>query len=305
MPSSTEQGSTNPGLRIGVAGIAGSWSTEALADALAARTGTRIVFDLSQVACDLDTGRVRANGVTLDGLDAVIVKKVAADMSPTVLDRLEMLRFVEAMGVPVFSPPDAMIRMVDRLACTVTLRKAGIPMPPTVVTADLAEAVDAVRGFGRAVLKPLYSTKARGMLVIEDGTGPDVEQALRDYQRDNPVMYIQKMIALPGQDLGLVFLGGKYLATYARVSAGNAWNTTIRAGGRYAPYEPSPAIIEIAERAQAAFGLSFTSVDLVESDDGPMVFEVSAFGGFSGLRDGLGIDGAQAYADYVIGQIAT
>ena len=40
-------------LKIGVIGIPGKWSTEALADAIEARTGFRRVIDMGAVALDL------------------------------------------------------------------------------------------------------------------------------------------------------------------------------------------------------------------------------------------------------------
>ena len=52
---------------------------------------------------------------------------------------------------------------IDRLACTVTLRLGEIPLPPTVITEDIDQAAAAVERFGTAVLKPLYTSKARGM----------------------------------------------------------------------------------------------------------------------------------------------
>jgi tetrahydromethanopterin:alpha-L-glutamate ligase len=39
---------------------------------------------------------------------------------------------------------------------------------------------------------------------------------------------------------------------------------------------------------------------VVETREGPVVFEVSAFGGFRGLEDACGIDAAGAYADHAI-----
>ena len=60
-----------------------------------------------------------------------------------------------------------MLRLVDRLSCTVGLRIAGIPMPDTRVTEDPGCAVAAVEAFGSAVFKPLFSTKARGMTLVE------------------------------------------------------------------------------------------------------------------------------------------
>jgi ribosomal protein S6--L-glutamate ligase len=41
-------------------------------------------------------------------------------------------------------------------------------------------------------------------------------------------------------------------------------------------------------------------VDVAEAADGPIVFEVSAFGGFRGLWEGCGIDAAGLYAGYIL-----
>ncbi|MCG8670311.1 MAG: hypothetical protein MI867_12910, partial [Pseudomonadales bacterium] len=88
--------------------------------------------------------------------------------------------------------------------------------------------------------------------------------------------------------------------TYARVSQSDAWNTTINSGGKYAHHEPTQEIIDLACRAQAPFEMDFTTVDVAETNDGPIVFEVSAFGGFRGALEGAGIDAANLYTDYVI-----
>jgi tetrahydromethanopterin:alpha-L-glutamate ligase len=287
-------------LKIGVVGTVGGWSSESLADRVAERTGFRLLVDMKHVSARLDEGRVSFADHDLCTLDALIIKKAGDLYNAHMLDRLELLRFVEKQGVAIFSKPLSILRLLDRLSCTVTLAGGGIPMPPTEVTEDIKHAVAAVRRFGRAVVKGLYSTKARGMLLLA-AEDPELEDKLWGFQEsNNPVLYIQKMLKLPGRDLGITFLGGKYLGAYARVKGGDAWNTTIHSGGHYERYEPDPKIVALAHRAQALFDLDFTGVDVVETEDGPMVFEVSAFGGFSGLRDGCDIDAAARYADYVI-----
>lgn len=287
--------------RIGVVGIPGKWSTETLADAVEQRTGFRQVIDMSKVELDLKENRLLFDGRDLCQLQGLMVKKISAEYNPNTLDRLELLRVAERAGVRVFSGAGNMLRLVNRLSCTITLRNAGIPMPETRVSEAVDAAMAAVKDFGSAVFKPLFSTKARGMCVI-DADQPDarIKSAIEKFQQDNPMMYIQRKIDLPGRDLGMVFLGGQYLGTYARVSQGEAWNTTIHSGGRYAPYSPPQEIIDLARRAQAPFDMDFTTVDVAESDDGPIVFEVSAFGGFRGALEGAGIDAAAAYTGYVL-----
>jgi len=291
--------------KIGVVGIPGKWSTETLADAVEQRTGFRLVIDMGKVELDLQENRLLFEDPDLCRLGGLIVKKISAEYSPNTLDRLELLRIAEHAGVQVFSGAENMLRLIDRLSCTVTLRNADIPMPDTRVTEDVDAAMAAVRKFGSAVFKPLFSTKARGMCIIDaDQPDDEIRAAIQAFQTSNPMMYIQRKIDLLGHDLGMVFLGGEYLGTYARVSQSDAWNTTIHSGGRYEAYSPPKEIIDLAYRAQAPFGMDFTTVDVAETADEPIVFEVSAFGGFRGALEGAGIDAAAAYTNYVLEKLS-
>lgn len=289
------------GFRIGVVGTRGGWSTERLADAVEEATGHRWIVEMRRTRLDLESGQVTCEGVDLGQLDALIIKKLGASYSPDLLDRLEILRWLHARGLKIFSSPESIRLVLDRLSCTIGLRLAGVPMPPTTITEDPEEALAALDRYGEAVFKPLFTSKARGMCLIAAGDG--AREEIESYRRVNPVMYIQQRVSIPGRDLGIVFLGGEYLTTYARGKELGAWSTTTAFGGRYEPYAPDPAIIELARRAQAPFGLDFTCVDVVETGGEPLVFEVSAFGGFRGLLAAGGIDAARAYTTYVLGRL--
>ena len=288
--------------RIAVVGVPGGWSSELLADTVGEKTGFRLLVDPADMAVDLASGSVMCQGYDLAAMDAVMVKKVGPAYSADLMDRLEMLRLVARSGVPMFSDPERIMRMIDRLSCTVTLRLGNIPMPDTVVTESVDLACQAVARFGRAVFKPLYTSKARGMVVVENN---DVarDEILSFQNNGNPVMYIQRMVEHMGKDLGVTFLGGRYLATYARAGSEKSWNTTTRSGGMYQPYDPPREIVDLAQRAQDLFGLDFTCVDVVETPDGPKVFEVSAFGGFRGLLVANGIKVNELFVDHVLARI--
>ncbi len=285
-------------LKIAVVGTPGGWSSERLADALEERCGFRLLIDLKELVFDLERLKVSFRGLDLSKLDALVIKKLDPIYSPELLDRLELLRFLKEQGLAIFSDPSHIGQMLNRLSCTLRLRSGQIPMPPTLATENLAEAQRAIEGYGEAVLKPLFSTKARGMKLIQQGD--DIPAALAEFRAaGHKIIYVQKKLELPGRDLGIAFLGGRYLGSYARVQGAGAWSTTINEGGHYAPYEPPTEIITLAERAQALFGLDFCSVDVVETPEGPMVFEVSAFGGFRGLYKGAGIDAAERLAEHL------
>lgn len=288
-------------LKIGVIGIPGKWSTEVLADRLEARTGFRAVMDMKDIELHLDTNKVFCNGLDLTKLDGLIVKKISQVYAPSTEDRIHILSHLESLGVSVFSPTNSMGKLINRLSGTLALQQGNIPMPKTRITESEDLAFSMVREFGSAILKPLYSTKARGMVFLrEEDSDESVRDQLKEYKNTQSLFYIQQALNLNGRDLGMVFVGGRYFCTYARVADSDAWNTTIHSGGRYELFEPDADLIELGRRAQACFDMSFTTVDIALTDQGPVVFEVSAFGGFKGALDGCRLDAAEAYTDYAL-----
>jgi ribosomal protein S6--L-glutamate ligase len=259
---------------------------------------------MDAVRLDLPSGRCFHSGMDIAALDALVVKKIGERYSPDLLDRLEILCFLADRGVRVFSNPHVVIRMLDRLGCTLKLQAAGVPMPPTIITESPEYALQAIRcRYGRAVLKPLYTSKARGMQLV-DGEDPELPALLARYTRDNTVLYVQKALELQHhRDLGVVFLGREYLTTYARVKAHDAWNTTTANGGRYAPFTPDAPILDVARKARDVFDLEFTCVDVAVTDEGPVVFEVSAFGGFRGVEETTDLDPAALVAEHTAARL--
>jgi tetrahydromethanopterin:alpha-L-glutamate ligase len=291
------------GLNIGVIGIRGAWSTESLSRHLARKGAGGTIIQLNEMSCDLATGAVSLRQHDLADFDGFIIKKMGKRYSSNLLDELELLEIFERRGVRFFSSPRAIRQMISRLSCTVRLSENGIPMPPTFVTEDVEDAVAWVQAHAPVVYKPLYSTKASGMVLLND------EASARAHfgsiaSSDENIIYLQKYYDLAGSDYGLVFLDGQYLGAYARVGDGSTWHTTTRQGGAYQAFVPSTEMIALAERAQRPFGLDFTCVDVALTQEmGPIVFEVSAFGGYKGLFESSGLDASDLLTDYAIAKL--
>ena len=289
--------------RVGVIGVPGAWSTERLAEALTHGGARTSVVDLATCARRLPGSGVYSGGHALE-LDAAVVKKIGDTADGwSVRERIQILRQLEAGGVPVWSSPDRLEAALDRYRMTVELAAAGIPLPETVITEDVNEAIAAVERFGSAVLKPLFTSKGRGMQRLDPAL--DVRRLLTTHAREHAgPFYLQRFVKHPGRDLGVAVLDGEYIGAYWRVAGREQWMTTILSGGRYEKADPPAAAIELALRAAARFGLLFTGVDLVETDAGFLAFEVSAFGGFRGLQKACGIDAAPLVAGAVLRRLA-
>lgn len=290
-------------MKIAIAGVIGKWSTERLAECLRARGADTTLFQVRDCLLDLDGGTVRYQGEPIAGVDGVVVKKMGELTHQNFTFRLGVLRQLEKNGARVFSPPDQIAVVADRLEVTRTLRWAGLPMSPTVITEAVDEALGAVSRFGKAVLKPIFTTKGRGMKLLDAGRR---EEAAAELQRFREAglgpFYLQQFVdARDGRDIGISVLDGKIIGTYYRIAGEGNWMTTIHSGGRYEACELTPQLEEIALRAARAFRLDFTGVDVVQAPDGSlMLYEVSAFGGFKGCQVALGLDAADLYAEYIV-----
>lgn len=293
-------------MKIAVVGQPGSWSTDRLAAALTARGTDAHVVSLAACSVRLPDRHVFHRGRPLAGLDGAVVKKLGDTADGwTVQERVNILRHLAASGVPVLSPPDRLEAAVNRYRMTCELARAGLPVPETTVTEDVDEAVAAVERLGAAVLKPLFTSKGRGMQRLDPAM--DLRAAFERHRRAGlGPFYLQRLVKHPGRDLGVAVLDGAYVGAYWRVAGAHPWMTTILSGGRYERAEPGDGAITLACRAARHFGLTFTGVDLIEDADGRLtILEVSAFGGFRGLLDGCGIDAAPMLADLVIRRFAS
>ncbi len=297
---------SSPGVNLGVVGVPGGWSTERLARALRSAGAQAQVLDLKRCGVRLPGRQLYQQGQPVEGLDAIVVKKIGDTADGWIVqERINLLRHVAAGGIPVISDPERLEAAVNRYRMTVELTRAGLPVPETVVTEDTAEAVAAVERFGKAVLKPLFTSKGRGMRRLEPGS--DLPSVLERHRLDGlGPFYVQRFIKHPGRDLGVAVLDGRYLGAYWRVAGQGQWMTTILSGGRYEAADPPIEAIDIAVRAANHFRLVFTGVDLMETPEGGfVVLEVSAFGGFRGLLNACGIDAAPQLAQTLLHHLST
>lgn len=286
-------------MRVAVAGIPKAWSTELLRSALIELGVDSFSFSLADCLNDFRTRSVLLGGLDLGELDGVVVKKLGATSDRITPTRVQLLRQLEHRGVRVFSPANAIAEANDRYWMSQRLAQASILIPRTVVTEDLESAADVVESWGKVVLKPLFTSKGRGMLLLSNDKVYRLK--LRNWQREmvSP-FYLQEYVPNPGRDIGVAVLAGHVLGAFYRVGSGKGWLTTTSAGGHYESCELTPDMESLAVKAADIMGLDYTVVDLVKTGDGYLVYEVSAFGGFTGLWESLNMNVARLYAEHII-----
>ncbi len=283
---------------IPVAGIQGAWSSEALSACLREAGAKSFVFPLDECTHDLDAGKVFWEDVDVTLTNGVAVKKVGDLTFSDLGSRLQYLHQIQQSGSVVMSTPSAIDAVLDRYNMSAVMSRAGVPMPRTLVTESVDDADEVIERWGKVVAKPLFTSKGRGMTLLTPENATRL--TLRTWKTHNMgPFYLQEFVEGPGRDVGIVVLGGKPLGAYSRVAAEGQWQTTTRTGGHYEPADMNDDQAEIAVKAVDSFGLDFSTVDMVETDAGWLVYEISAFGGFSGLQRATGINAARLFAEYI------
>ncbi|MYU16108.1 glutathione synthase [Streptomyces sp. SID8361] len=122
------------------------------------------VFVRAQPA-DLRSGSIvgaAAAAVDLDDVDLVLVR-TDPPVDDNYLRATYLLDFAQRRGTPVCNRPEALRSTNEKLFAL------NFPhlIPETLVSASAAELVDAVRRWGRAVLKPTDAMGGRGVLLLE------------------------------------------------------------------------------------------------------------------------------------------
>lgn len=238
---------------------------------------------------------------TVDLPDGVFVRTMSSGSFEAVTRRLAILHALDALGVPVWNTATAIERCVDKSATTFLLQRTGLPVPPTWVVEgiDAARAVVEAKG-GSLVLKPLFGSQGRGLMMIRSAEDLPPPEAVAD------VYYLQRFVGTSGprhRDCRVLVVDGEAVAAMER--AGTGWITNVKQGGTPVRLEPDPELAGLAVRAAQSVGAWFCGVDIIRAPDGtPYVLEVNSMPAWSGLQSVSDIDIAGHIASRFAAQLA-
>lgn len=230
-------------------------------------------------------------------LAGIVVRDMGRAKPHDVAFRFEVLRALASRGIYVVNSPEAIAQAANKFATSAALRKAGVPTPRTIVTSSIDDALDALIDLGRAVYKPLFGYKGRGIALLTDKD----ESALRALMASQGLVYLQEFVGMERpRDIRAFVVGDKVIGAIYRLAPEGAWISNLARGGFAEPCPPTKEMANLAVKASRAIGATYSGVDLLETDVGLKVIEVNGTPSGKGIYDALGVDVTGCIADNIL-----
>ncbi|MCU0260482.1 MAG: RimK family alpha-L-glutamate ligase [Ilumatobacteraceae bacterium] len=280
-----------------------SYSTRRLRAAAVERGHHVKVLNTLRFAIDLsgDEPDLQFRGRPLSHYDAVL-PRIGASIT---YFGTAVVRQFEQMDVYTPNTANGISTARDKLRAYQVLSRHHVGMPATTFVRDRADVMPAIERVGGApvVIKLLEGTQGIGVILA-----PDLHVAaavIETLHRTNQNVLIQHFVAESrGRDVRALVVGDRVVAAMRRVATGDEFRSNLHRGGRVERLDLPPEFEQLAVRSAQIMGLRVAGVDMLESDDGPLVMEVNSSPGLEGIESATGLDVAGAIVDYISQQVA-
>lgn len=212
------------------------------------------------------------------------------------LYRVWAVKALEETGVYVMNPVIQWVAAGDKMAALMKLAKAGLPVPPTVVSENMFVGYRAVGEFGKSVIKQLRGAMGYGVFLVDN---PDVAfHVFSMLVNLNKPIYVQKFLEKGNGDYRIVVVGGRAIgAEYRRAQS---WKANVAQGAKPEPAKLTPELEELAVKAVETLGLDYGGVDVAETAEGYYILEVNPTMSWQGFKTATGINPADHIISYLL-----
>ncbi|HSM44939.1 MAG TPA: 30S ribosomal protein S6--L-glutamate ligase [Acidimicrobiia bacterium] len=211
-----------------------------------------------------------------------------------------VVRQFEMADVFTLNSSDGISRSRDKLRSMQILSRAGVGLPTT----SFAHSIQDVNGLLEVVggtpvvVKLLEGTQGLGVVLAE--TKKAAESVIGAFRQLDANILVQQFIKeAGGSDIRAFVVGGKVVAAMRRQGAPGDFRSNLHRGGSAEVIKLSPRERSTAVRAAKSLGLEVAGVDLLQSEEGPMVLEVNSSPGLEGIERASGVDIADQIIEYI------
>ncbi len=265
------------------------YSTRRLKEAGEARGHEVDVIDTLHCYMDITSSKptVRYKGKELPKYDAVI-PRIGASIT---FYGTAVVRQFEMMGTYSINESVAISRSRDKLRSLQLLSRKGIGLPRTGFAHYPDSVSDLIKNVGGAplVIKLLEGTQGIGVVLAD--TKKAAESIIEAFMGLNANILVQEFIEeAGGADIRCLVVGGKVIAAMKRQAAEGEFRSNLHRGGSSEVVRLSAAERKTAIDAAKAMGLNMCGVDILRSNQGPLVMEVNSSPGLEGIESATGKD---------------
>ncbi len=274
------------------------YSTRRLKEAGEAKGCNVDVIDTMHCYMDITSNKpsVRYQGKPLPAYDAVI-PRIGASVT---FYGTAVVRQFEMMGTFSINESVAISRSRDKLRSLQLLSRKGIGLPRTGFAHHPDKIDDLLKNVGGApvVIKLLEGTQGIGVVLAE--TQKAAASIIEAFMGLKANILIQEYIKeAGGADIRCLVVGGKVVAAMKRQAAPGEFRSNLHRGGTADLVRLSPAERKTALDAAKTMGLNMCGVDILRSNNGPVVMEVNSSPGLEGIETATGKDVAGLIIDYI------
>lgn len=220
-------------------------------------------------------------GAPLEYFDAVIPRIGASNT----FYGTAVLRHLETMGVYTINESIAIARSRDKFRSLQLLARKGIPMPRTGFAQSPDNTEDLIRMVGGAplVIKLLEGTQGKGVILADSHqSAVSIVNAFKEMSAN---ILVQEFIQESrGTDIRCLVVGDKVIAAIKRQAKEGEFRANVHQGGQAMKVKLTSEERHIAVAAAKAMGLKLAGVDLIRSNQGPLVLEINSSPGLEGVE---------------------
>jgi ribosomal protein S6--L-glutamate ligase len=224
---------------------------------------------------------IHYKGDELEDFDAVI-PRIGASVT---FYGTAVLRQFEMLGVYPLNESVAISRSRDKLRSLQLLSRKGIGLPISGFANKPDDIDDLIKMVGGAplVIKLLQGTQGIGVVLAE--TKSAAKSVIESFLGLNASVLVQQFIKeADGADIRCFVVGEKVVAAMKRQGAEGEFRSNIHRGGSASLVTITSEERKTALRAANTMGLNVCGVDILRSDNGPVVMEVNSSPGLEGIE---------------------
>jgi len=211
------------------------------------------------------------------------------------------VREFERAGIYVGNSSEGIGASRDKLHAAQQMSRARIPVPTTCHVRNWEDVERALYQVGGMpiVIKVSEGTQGSGVFLArdEDRARQLVYELLA---KGHSVLVQQYVEESHGKDVRVLVVGGEVVAAMRRKARGSEFRSNFHLNGTVESIELPDDYAEVARRAARLLNLDIAGVDLLESENGPLVLEVNSSPGLEGIESATGINVAGAIIDHCI-----